>query len=260
MARTIIVTGRGGTGKTTFAALTSRFLPSPRLLIDADPDQCLGQMVGVDLADNDVNTVSDILYEIQGGGVSSELKSLPLAEKVDYLLNISCLYESEDFDLLTLGVKWTKGCYCAPNNILRAIIPELAQNYNSVVLDSPAGLEHLNRRVAPEAHDIFAIMDPSAKSLRNVRNCRDMAPQIGFSYSNLYTVANHRCREPHIERIKGVRDAEYLGRIDEDPAVLEADWEGMSLLELPAETPASRSVAQILQKAGYEVDVPQGVS
>lgn len=47
MAKIIVSTGRGGTGKTTFAALAARYLESPFLLIDLDPDQNLADMLGV---------------------------------------------------------------------------------------------------------------------------------------------------------------------------------------------------------------------
>ena len=49
MARLIVVTGRGGSGKTSFAALATKYLPRPQLLIDADSDQNLAAMLGVDL-------------------------------------------------------------------------------------------------------------------------------------------------------------------------------------------------------------------
>ncbi len=45
----ILATGRGGTGKSTFVALASRYLPPPLLMLDIDPDQSLADMLGVDL-------------------------------------------------------------------------------------------------------------------------------------------------------------------------------------------------------------------
>ncbi len=252
VSKTIIVTGRGGTGKTTFAVLAARVLPSPKLMIDADPDQCLGVMLGVDLAENGVHTVSEALYEIQEGRVDQELKAMPLAQKVEYLLNLSCLYESSEFDLLTLGVKWTRGCYCAPNDILRGLIPRIVDNYELAIFDSPAGLEHLNRRVLTEADDVFAVVDPSAKALRNVKVVQEMAGSIGIRFENLYLVANHRFPEQQLDRLNEIEGAVYLGQIAPDPAVEEADWEGRSFLDLPPDSPACLSVAGILRRAGYQ--------
>jgi CO dehydrogenase maturation factor len=253
MARTMVVTGRGGTGKSTFAALVVRHLPSPPLLVDADPDQCLAELLGVDLAAQGVNTISDVLYRLQRPGEYEELGAMRLAEKLEYLLNMSCLYESERFDLVTLGVKWTRGCYCQPNNILQTLLPALAESYTYAVLDSPAGLEHLNRRVVREADDVFVLVDPSAKAVRNARRLSEIADAIGIAFGNMYLVGNHRFPEDAEARVGLPDGARYLGRIAADDAVAQADWEGRSLLDLPDGSPAARSVRMVLEAAGVPV-------
>ncbi len=51
--KTLVTIGRGGTGKSSFTALMAKCFiesgQSPLLLVDADPDQNLAEMVGVDL-------------------------------------------------------------------------------------------------------------------------------------------------------------------------------------------------------------------
>lgn len=252
MAKTIIATGRGGAGKSTFAALAVRHLPSAPLLIDADPDQSLAQLLGVDLAAQEVNTISDVLYKLQNPDSYAELSSMPLGQKIEYLLNLSCLYESPRFDLITLGVKWTRGCYCAPNSVLQSVLPALARDYRYAIVDSPAGLEHVNRRVVRQVDDVFALVDPSAKALRNVQRLMGIAEAIKVSYKNLYLVGNYRFSGEAEEKLGETDGATYLGRIERDEDVERFDWEGRSLLELPDDSPASRSVARILHKAGYD--------
>jgi CO dehydrogenase maturation factor len=253
MATMIVSTGRGGVGKSTFAALAVRHLKSPPLLIDADPDQSLAQLLGVDLAEAEVNTISDVLYRLQKPDSYKELGSMRLPEKIEYLLNLSCLYESPRFDLVTLGVKWTRGCYCAPNDVLQSVLPGLARDYAYAIVDSPAGLEHVNRRIVQDVDDVFALIDPSGKALRNVRRLSEIADSIGVSYRNLYLVGNHRFSPAAEERLGELDGAVYLGRIEPDEDVQEFDWEGRSLLELPEDSPASRSVAAIIEQAGYDV-------
>ena len=253
MTKRIVITGRGGTGKTTFAALAARLLPSPKLLIDADPDAHLAAVLGVDLQARGVRTISEALLELHGRKGSGKLEALPLAERVEYVLHLSCLYESAEFDLLSLGVKWTRGCYCAANDTLRTLIPRIAQNYAFSIMDSPAGVEHVNRQVFHEVDDVFAIMDPSSKSLRNTLTFRDMASSIGFHYENLFIVANHRFVGADGARLRAVPGATFLGRIEQDPAVERCEWEDTSLLALPDNSPACVSIRGILQKAGYPV-------
>ncbi len=252
MTTRTIVTGRGGTGKSTFTALAAGALKGSKLFIDADPDLCLSNLLGIDLQAERIKTVSEAMHEIQKGHTDKSMKSMPLTEKIDYLLQLSCLYESPGFDLLTLGVKWTRGCYCAPNNALRTLINELSANYEYTIFDSPAGLEHINRRIVGSADDIFAIADPSAKALKNAGRVAEIADIIDFSYKNLYLVANYRFPVNLTERLEEIENAQFLGKVSEDEQVEDFDWSGRSLLELPENSPARLSVLDLLNRAGYE--------
>lgn len=256
MSKILVITGRGGTGKTTLAALAARFLPSRKLLVDADPDESLAAMLGADLAASGSKSVSEILYDIQGGKTPEELVAMPLPDKIQYLLHFSCLYEGNGFDLVTLGTKWTRGCYCAPNDVLRALVPQLAGNYDFTIIDSPAGIEHLNRQLVSQVDDILAVVDSSAKSVRNTECIRDLASAIAFRYENLYVVANYRCGAEDEERFRSIRGARFIGRIEKDEQVARFDTQGRSLLELPEDSPACRSARRVLEKAGYLTSTP----
>ena len=252
MGRRIVTTGRGGTGKTTFVALATKYLRPPLLLIDIDPDQSLADMLGIDLEKEGVRTILDVLFDIQKKKGYENLESMPLSDKIEYLFDSECLYESKRFDLVSLGVKWTEGCYCFPSSILRAIIPRMAKNYNSTLIDAPAGLEHLNRKVTADVDDLFVILDPSLKSVRSIQRIRKLAKEIGVKYENFYLVANYRFTEELEKHIQSA-DGTYLGKIEYDAKVEEYNLEGKSLLELPEDSPASFSVKRIFKKAGYEV-------
>lgn len=249
MGKKIVSTGRGGTGKSSFVALATKYLKLP-LLIDLDPDQSLASMVGVDLEEKEIKTVSDVLFDLQKK--SEDLSSIPLTDKLEYLLYSACIYESKDFDLISLGVKFTKGCYCHPNDILRGIIPKLAKNYAYTLIDSPAGLEHLNRKVVSNVDDLFVILDPSKKSRDNVERIQKLAEEIGISFNNFYLVGNYRFRDGLESEFQDLHGT-FLGRIEYDPNVEEYNLNGRSLLELPDNSPACLSVKEILTKAGYEI-------
>ncbi len=176
---------------------------------------------------------------------------MPLPQKIEYLLQMSCLYESNDFDLLSIGVKWTQGCYCFPNEILRAILPELAKSYPVTAVDSPGGLEHMNRRIATEIDDLFVVMDPSSKALRNVERLKHISAEINITYKNIYLIANHRFSDNRVEHLQEIEGTTYLGRVPADEQVQEYDWNNRSLRELPESSPALTAVGDILQQAGY---------
>jgi len=252
MSKKIVCTGRGGTGKTTFVALLTKYLNSHPLLVDADSDQSLADMVAVDLQKEGIKTISEVLFDIQKHKGPEELSFMSLPDKIEYLLNASCLYESKRFDMISIGVKWTEGCYCAPNDILRNIIPKIANSYEYTIIDSPGGLEHLNRRIAPEIDDVFVILDPSKKALNNVERLRKIASEIGIHFNNLYLIGNHRFKKTTEEYIKNI-NRNYLGKIEYDPDLEEYNWSGKSLLELPQSSPAFSSVKKILAKVGYKI-------
>jgi len=245
--RTIVSTGRGGTGKTTFIALLTKYWIKKKslLLVDIDPDENLAEMVGIDLQKEGIKTISDILFDIQKGRVDDELKSLPRPVQIEYMFHL-CLYEGDGFDLFSLGAKWTEGCYCQPNNILRLIIPKLSKNYDYTLIDSPAGLEHLNRKIMSEIDSIVAIVDPSKKSFHNARRSLRVAGEIGIRFKDFYIVSNYRFSNSLEGSIKKL-GLKNIGKIDYDENVEGYVLEGKSLLDLPEDSPAFLSVKKIIE-------------
>ena len=245
--RTIVSTGRGGTGKTTFIALLTKYWIKKKslLLVDIDPDENLAEIVGIDLQKEGIKTISDILFDIQKGRVDDDLKSLPRPVQIEYMFHL-CLYEGEGFDLFSLGAKWTEGGYCQPNNILRSIIPKLTKNYDYTLIDSPAGLEHLNRKIMSEIDSMVAIVDPSRKSFHNVRRSLGVAREIGIKFKDFYIVSNYKFSDSLEESIKEL-GLKYIGKIDYDKNVEKCILEGKSLLGLPEDSPAFLSVKKIIE-------------
>ncbi len=92
MARVIVSTGRGGTGKSTFAAMISKYLAPPLLLIDVDPDQSLPDMLGVDLDKEGVSTISNVVSDVKKvGGLSSRL----YFDELEASFYTNCIYKDE---------------------------------------------------------------------------------------------------------------------------------------------------------------------
>jgi CO dehydrogenase maturation factor len=248
MGKKIVVTGRGGTGKSTFVALANRYLTPPILLIDIDPDQSLADMLGIDLEKEGVRTISDALYDIIEERRRDGGNPMPLHDRMEYLLDGECLYGDKRFDLIVLGTKLTEGCYCVPDDLIKTIIPSLANHYPNVVIDSPAGLEHLNRKIVSDIDDLFVILDPSSKSLKHVARIKDICRQIGINYRHLYLEGNHDFDNGTKEYLESSGEA-YLGKIKYDADVQEYNLAGKSLSDLPENSPASLAVKEILVSA-----------
>jgi CO dehydrogenase maturation factor len=249
MARRIVSTGRGGAGKSTFVALMSRFLRPPSLLIDLDPDLSLADMLGIDLRQEGKRTIVEALYEAVKERQRGGSPLTPVEDRFKGFLMGEVLYEGRGFDVMTLGTKDLEGCYCYPDHLLRKTIGELSKNYTNVVVDSPAGLEHLNRNIVSEVDDLFLILDPSEKSLTHIKKVKLLLREVGTVYHHFYLVGNYMFDEASEKHFQEAGEV-FLGKIDYDLKVEEYNLTGIPLRQLPEDSPACRSIKKILEKAG----------
>ncbi len=259
--RIIMSTGRGGTGKSTFVALLSRYLKSPLLLLDIDPDQSLAAMLGIDIdtarktteagRDVPVKTLSDLTHDIEDEDAFTELAGAPVTKKLPLMLQWYTQVHTDRFDLMSLGPKWTEGDYRTANNVFEFIIPSIGENYSNIIIDSPAGLEHLNRRIVPRINDLFIVVDPSKKSITHIDRVRRITQEVGISVERLFIVGNYEF-DTGAEKIMESTGETYLGRMDYDADLKKHNLLGKSLLDLPDDSPACQSIKRIIAKAGYE--------
>lgn len=252
--KTLVTIGRGGTGKTSFVALITKYLietgNTPLLLVDADPDQNLAEMVGIDLKEKGKKTISELLVAtfLEEGGTTV---GIPPTERIENKIWTYGMYESNFFDFMALGTKWVEGCYCMPNAALKGALECLTKAYKYVLIDSPAGLEHLNRRITSKVDDIFDIIDPSKKSFDHVERAYRIAQEVKIDFKNFYVVGGFRFPANLEEQARKALRFEFLGKIVHDNMVEEHVLAGKSLLDLPSDSPAYLSVRVIMEKAGY---------
>jgi len=252
--KTLVTMGRGGTGKTSFVALMTKCFievgDAPLLLVDADPDQNLGEMVGVDLKEDGKKTISELLVEtfLEEGGTTV---GVPPTERIESRIWAYGMREGEFFDFIALGTKWVEGCYCLPNAALKGALESLTKNYKYVLIDSPAGLEHLNRRITSKVSDIFDIIDPSKKSFDHVERAYRIAKEVKIDFENFYVIGGFRFPESLANQAEKTLKLEFLGKIARDEEVEEFVLAGKPLLDLPSGSPAYVSVKKVMEKAGY---------
>jgi len=246
----IVTMGRGGTGKTSFVALLTRFLiehnETPLLLIDADPDQNLAEMVGIDLHRMGIQTISEILYNVAADG--GTLTGIPPYNRIEGAIWQTGLYEGDFFDLLAIGTKWREGCYCLPNNVLKKLIPEMANRYQHTLIDSPAGLEHLNRRITSQVDTIFDVLDYSKKSFEHVKRAYRILDELNISYTNFYLIGGHEVPDSFSKIAQQETGVKFVGTIAYDDVLRKYVAHGRSLLDLPSASPAYVSIQKILNR------------
>ncbi len=252
--KTLVTVGRGGTGKTSFTALMAKAFiengQSPLLLVDADPDQNLAEMLGIDLKEAGKSTIAELLVStfIEGGGTTV---GIPPTERIESKIWQSGLYESRSFDFLAVGTKWVEGCYCMPNSALKGALESLTKNYKYVLIDSPAGLEHLNRRITSKVNDILDILDHSKKSFDHVKRAFRIAKEVDIQFDNFYLIGGYRFPESLGSEAEETLKFKYLGKIQSDDKLDEYVLGGKSLLNLPNNNQAYISVKNIMKSANY---------
>jgi len=250
----IVSMGRGGSGKTSFVALMTKYFiengNTPLLLVDVDPDQNLGEIVGIDFKQEGKKTISELLIEtfLEKGGTTV---GIPPSERIESEIWSRGLYEGASFDMIAVGTKFIEGCYCLPDASLKKALEGLTKTYKYVLIDSPAGLEHLNRRIASKVDDIFDIIDPSRKSFHHVERAYKIAKEVKIEFKNFYVVGGYRFPEGLEAEVEKRTRLKYLGKIAYDREVENYGISGKSLLELPSSSPAYISVKELMRKAGY---------
>lgn len=247
--RTIVTMGRGGTGKTSFVALMAKYLiakkKTPILLVDADPDQNLAELVGVDLEASGKKTIAELLSEtfIERGGTTVGVAP---SKRIENRLWEQGLYEGGDFDLIAVGTKWIEGCYCLPDAALKNALGTITRQYRYILIDSPGGLEHLNRKIASNVDIIFDVMGPSSKSFAHVRRAHRVIRETGIQFDRFSVLGGYAFPAGLDDRVAMETNLPYGGKIAEDPVVAGHVLAGRSLLDIPEDTPAFRSVSSIL--------------
>jgi len=250
MTVTIAVAGKGGTGKTSFAALTIKYLVergrTPVLAIDGDPSSNLNLALGLPLEATIGQIREDARDQVSAGrfqaGVS---KPDYFAYKVE-----ECLVEGNGVDLLAMGRPEGPTCYCAANNMLRTAIDRLGNGYAYVVIDNEAGMEHISRQTTRNVDHLFVVTDPTMRGVAAAQHIVDLIHELGTRIGKAYLVVN---------RVTGELSASFLqaagqlgiplaGTVPADPQVAEFDLIGRPLAELGHDSAIYRAVVEILQK------------
>jgi len=252
--KTLVTIGRGGTGKSSFTALMTKcFIESgqaPLLLVDADPDQNLAEMLGIDLKEAGKSTIAELLVStfIEQGGTTV---GVPPTERIESRIWENGLFESKNFDFLAVGTKWVEGCYCMPNSALKGALESLTKNYMYVLIDSPAGLENLNRRITSHVNDIYDILDHSKKSFDHVKRAIRIVKEVDMKFDNFYLIGGYRFPPELGKQAEADLKFKFLGKIAEDEQLDDYVLDGKSLLDLPSDDKAYLSVKAILKTLGY---------
>ncbi|MDI7266526.1 MAG: AAA family ATPase [Myxococcota bacterium] len=244
MGLKLAISGKGGVGKTTVAALLARsFAARGRrvVAIDADPVPNLAAALGIppDVRAEPIAAMRELIAERTGaapGTFGGLFKMNPTVDDIPERFAV----ERDGVRLLVMGTvdRGGKGCVCPESVLLRALVQHLLLGRDDVVvMDMEAGVEHLGRATASAVDRLLIVVDPGTRSREAARAIRKLAADIGLRAA---LVANRVRDEEDLRRIReALPDLDVIGSLPADERILTADREGTRPYEDLSTAPAA---------------------
>lgn len=242
--QTIAITGKGGTGKTTFASLLVKHLSTENgaiLAVDADPNSNLDARLGLRVQQTIGDLREELLKESFPAGVAK-------SELIEYQIRLA-LVEGDTVDLIAMGRPEGPGCYCYINNVLRDVLDRLSVNYDYVVIDNEAGMEHLSRRTTRDVDVLFIMSDVTALGITTASRIKKLSEDLNLVVGKTYLVLNEVKNSVPDGIMNQIRQQQlnFVGAVPTDALIEEYALEGRSLFELPSDSAAFKAVRAIAE-------------
>lgn len=247
-AFTIAVAGKGGTGKTTLAGLIIRVLVERELgsvlAVDADPNANLNELLGFEVQGTIGQLEAEVLEddgEIPPGMTKKRWMEYNLQQ---------ILAEGKGKDLLVMGRGEGPSCYCAVNNILREYMVNLSKNYDFVVMDNEAGMEHLSRRTTSGVDALMVTSTENPVAIKSAQRINELVKDLGIQVEKSYLVLNDISKELPERTDKEIDKLglERLAEIPRDESILELCREGEPIDQLNPESPSLKVVGRLVEE------------
>ena len=241
MSTMIAISGKGGSGKTTLAAMIVRHLVERTgrsvLAVDADPNSCLGLALGVE-PDTTVAEIREAVLnrELDGAGANREVA-------FEYALH-RAVAEAEGFDLLAMGLPEGPKCYCAVNHLIRKYLDAAAGDYAYSVLDNEAGMEHLSRRTTDAVDHLIVVAEPTVVGAKTAERILGLAERLPITIREKAVLWNKVTEAAALPPAADALPA--IGRVPLDDRVLELSARGGTVFELDPDNVAYRAVGNVL--------------
>lgn len=249
MTKSIAIAGKGGTGKSTIAALLINRLCNrgmkPVLAVDADPDCNLGTLLGTEAE----QTIGDLREDLL-----KTIKDFPAGmTKANYIESglHQIIGECEGYDLITMGKGEGASCYCYINSLIRKFCDDLTPSYHWVVIDNEAGLEHLSRRTTTNIDALIVVVNESPLSFSCAKKIKEIVSEMNGRITKTYVVSSmvkqSRLSEVH-KRIDELQ-MEFLTDIPREVEIEDIVFNGLPISSLTSNTVLT-AVDRIIKKIG----------
>ncbi len=213
----------------------------PILAVDADSNSNLNEVLGVEIR----STIGDAREMMKRDVPVGMTKDIWFEYKVQ-----ESLTEAKGFDLIAMGRPEGPGCYCAANTLARKCLDLLTGNYQYIVIDNEAGMEHFSRLTTRDVDLLFIVSDPTQRGILTASRIRDLIHELDLRIVREVLVLNRVQGEPGLEIHEEVKKQklELGGILPVDEDVYRYDSEGKPTFQLPLESKAVQAARRIFEK------------
>jgi CO dehydrogenase maturation factor len=245
----IALTGKGGVGKTSLAAVIVKLLvenyPDKKILaIDADPAVGLATALGVEVPMTIDDIRKTVISNVENGDTKSAAELLGEAK---YMI-FDAMAEKNGFAFLAVGRPEGAGCYCKINTYLKEVIKMVSDNFDYVVIDGEAGIEQVNRRVMEKVTHLLLVSDSSKKGTQVIQTINQVAKEL-VMYEKAGAVIN-RIVDESVKEYINTGDIPVLAYIPSDANLAAFDLTGRDVFDIPEDSPIVIGAGQALKAIG----------
>jgi len=238
MTKVIAMAGKGGTGKTTTSALLLKYLlhkkMTPVLAVDADANANLNELLGLKVHMTLGQIRKDIKSDIPDGMTRDQFMEFKIHQ---------AMIEDAGYDLMVMGQPDGPGCYCAANQYLAMTMDKLAENYEYIIVDNEAGMEHLSRMNLRKIDYLLIVSDPSARGILTAKRIADISGPLQLDVKKQFLIVN-RAPDPVPPALQAKIDETVSeaglplgGILSASKELVDRELSGGSYLQLSDDTP-----------------------
>ncbi len=261
----VVITGKGGVGKTTFTSIFAKFLARREfkvLAVDEDPQINLPYSLGLPLDTEIIPSSRNVDYiEEKTGARPGEVwgAMLRLNPDVSDVVERFGIKVDNNIDLIVMGsvIQAAAGCLCPENALLDSIVKFIALREGEVILlDTQAGVEHFGRALAQGFKQTIILSEPTFNAYQVAKHSAILSRQLDIPYVHL--VVNKIKNYEQFEKFKklagdSLQNFTEIFTLPYDENILETEPDVTPLLDM--NTPyinAMEKIVDILVKYGMK--------